>query len=73
MPFECERLDRVPRICVTGKVLDAVTGHHHTEGGQIFEYRMTIKSRDRRAAETLAQYLRNRSEVLEFRIAPTGD
>jgi putative Mg2+ transporter-C (MgtC) family protein len=43
------------------------------EGGQIFEYRMTIKSRDRRAAETLASYLRNRPEVLEFRIAPTGD
>jgi putative Mg2+ transporter-C (MgtC) family protein len=43
------------------------------EGGQIFEYRMTIKSRDRRAAETLAQNLRHRPEVLEFRIAPTGD
>jgi putative Mg2+ transporter-C (MgtC) family protein len=43
------------------------------EGGQIFEYRMTIKSRDRRAAEALARNLTNRPEVLEFRIAPTGD
>jgi putative Mg2+ transporter-C (MgtC) family protein len=43
------------------------------EGGHIFEYRMTIKSRDRGAAERLAQNLRARAEVLEFRIAPTGD
>jgi hypothetical protein len=31
MTFECERLDRVPRIYVTGKLLHAVTGHHHTK------------------------------------------
>jgi putative Mg2+ transporter-C (MgtC) family protein len=43
------------------------------EGGQVFEYRMTIKSRDRSAAEGLSRYLRERPEVLEFRIAPTGD
>ena len=44
-----------------------------TEGGQAFEYRMTIKSRDRRAAETLSRHLRSLPEVVEFRIAPTGD
>jgi putative Mg2+ transporter-C (MgtC) family protein len=44
-----------------------------TEAGQHFEYRMTIKSRDRRAAETLSQHLRRLPEVIEFRIAPTGD
>ena len=44
-----------------------------TEGGQLFEYRMTIKSRNRNNAETLSQHLRGLPEVLEFRIAPTGD
>jgi putative Mg2+ transporter-C (MgtC) family protein len=44
-----------------------------TEGGKIFEYRMVIKSRDRRGAERLSEHLRNRPEVIEFRIAPTGD
>ena len=43
------------------------------EGGQQFEYRMTIKSRDRAAAEALSRYLRGLPEVLEFRITPTGD
>jgi putative Mg2+ transporter-C (MgtC) family protein len=43
------------------------------EGGQHFEYRMTIKSRDRRAAEALSRHLRELPEVTEFRIAPTGD
>jgi putative Mg2+ transporter-C (MgtC) family protein len=43
------------------------------EGGQEFEYRMTIKSRDRKAAEALSRHLRAMPEVLEFRIAPTGD
>jgi putative Mg2+ transporter-C (MgtC) family protein len=41
--------------------------------GQEFEYRMTIKSRDRNNAERLSTHLRGLPEVLEFRIAPTGD
>jgi putative Mg2+ transporter-C (MgtC) family protein len=41
--------------------------------GAIFEYRMVIRSRDRRNAERLAQHLRTLPEVKEFRIAPTGD
>jgi putative Mg2+ transporter-C (MgtC) family protein len=44
-----------------------------TDGGQDFEYRMTIKSRDRRNAEALSMHLRGLPEVKEFRIAPTGD
>jgi putative Mg2+ transporter-C (MgtC) family protein len=44
-----------------------------TEGGQQFEYRMTIKSRDRKNAERLAVHLRELPEIVEFRIAPTGD
>lgn len=43
------------------------------EGGQQFEYRMTIKSRDRKNAERLAARLRSLPQVIEFRISPTGD
>src|SRR4029453_11050123 len=44
-----------------------------TEGGKLFEYRMVIRSRDRKSAETLSQHLRDLPEVIEFRISPTGD
>lgn len=44
-----------------------------TDGGEIFEYRMMIKSRDRSATDKLSQYLRGLPEVVEFRISPTGD
>lgn len=44
-----------------------------TDGGQQFEYRMTIKSRNRGHAEALSKHLRELPGVVEFRIAPTGD
>jgi putative Mg2+ transporter-C (MgtC) family protein len=44
-----------------------------TEGGKQFEYRMVIRSKDRKNGETLAEHLRHLPEVLEFRISPTGD
>ena len=44
-----------------------------TDGGEIFEYRMMIKSRDRSATDKLSQFLRGLPEVVEFRISPTGD
>ena len=44
-----------------------------TEGGKEFEYRMTIKSIDRKNAEALSRHLRGLPEVIEFRISPTGD
>jgi putative Mg2+ transporter-C (MgtC) family protein len=47
--------------------------HRLTDSGRIFEYRMVIRSRSRRSAETLARQLRTMPEVVEFRIAPTGD
>jgi putative Mg2+ transporter-C (MgtC) family protein len=47
--------------------------HRLAEDGAIFEYRMVIRSRDRRDAERLAEHLRTLPEVKEFRIAPTGD
>jgi putative Mg2+ transporter-C (MgtC) family protein len=43
------------------------------EGGQHFEYRMIIKSRNRSASEALSKHLRGLREVVEFRITPTGD
>lgn len=44
-----------------------------TEGGRQFEYRMVLCSRDPRNAERLSQTLREKPEVIEFRISPTGD
>jgi putative Mg2+ transporter-C (MgtC) family protein len=43
------------------------------EGGQQFEYRMTIKSRDRLNAERLSEHLQSLPEIVEFRITPMGD
>lgn len=47
--------------------------HRLTDEGKIFEYRMVIRTRDRRNAESLSQHLRTLPEVKEFRIAPTSD
>ena len=44
-----------------------------TDGGDVFEYRMTLRSRDPQKAEALSQQLRTMPKVVEFRIAPTGD
>jgi putative Mg2+ transporter-C (MgtC) family protein len=44
-----------------------------TDGGTQFEYRMVLRSRDPKSAETLSKQLRGLPEVLEFRISPTGD
>jgi putative Mg2+ transporter-C (MgtC) family protein len=44
-----------------------------SEGGKLFEYRMVLKSRDPKSAETLSRHLSGLPEVVEFRISPTGD
>ncbi len=44
-----------------------------TDGGKQFEYRMVLRSRDPKSAESLSQYLRKLPQVIEFRISPTGD
>jgi putative Mg2+ transporter-C (MgtC) family protein len=41
--------------------------------GRVFEYRMTIQTIDPDNARRLAEKLRARPDVLEFRISPTGD
>jgi putative Mg2+ transporter-C (MgtC) family protein len=44
-----------------------------TEGGRMFEYRMVLRSRNPKSAEALSKHLRGLTEVVEFRISPTGD
>ncbi len=44
-----------------------------TDRGEMFEYRMMIKSRGCNATDILSQHLRGLPEVTEFRISPTGD
>lgn len=44
-----------------------------SEGGKLFEYRMTIRSRDQHAVEALSKHLRDLPQVKEFRITPVGD
>ena len=44
-----------------------------SEGGKLFEYRMTISSRDERAVEALSKHLLGLPQVKEFRITPAGD
>ncbi len=44
-----------------------------TDRGEIFEYRMMIKSRGQDATDALSQHLRALPDVTEFRISPTGD
>lgn len=41
--------------------------------GAFFEYRMIIRSADKRAIERLAAKLATLSEVVDFRLSPTGD
>jgi putative Mg2+ transporter-C (MgtC) family protein len=43
------------------------------EGGNVFEYRMVIRSKDRNSANALSQHLLKLPQVIEFRISPTGD
>ena len=40
-----------------------------TEAGKVFEYRMVIRTTDKRDLERLAHHLRDLPEVVEFRIA----
>jgi putative Mg2+ transporter-C (MgtC) family protein len=47
--------------------------HRFKREDAIMEYGMTVHSRDRMAFPRLSDALRAREDVLEFRIAPTGD
>jgi len=44
-----------------------------TDDGRSFEYRMVIRSHDRRGTERLSQHLRDLPGIKGFRITPTGD
>ena len=41
--------------------------------GRFFEYRMIIRTNDWDNMRRLAETLRERAAILEFRISPTGD
>ncbi len=43
-----------------------------TDGGQSFEYRMGMKTLNRRNMHALSEQLKNEASVVEFRIAPEG-
>jgi putative Mg2+ transporter-C (MgtC) family protein len=44
-----------------------------TENGDMFEYRMVIRTRDRKNCERLSLHLCGLPQVIEFRITPMGD
>jgi putative Mg2+ transporter-C (MgtC) family protein len=43
------------------------------DGGHVFEYRMTLKTFDKKNLEELARDLRATAGVLEFRLSPSAD
>jgi putative Mg2+ transporter-C (MgtC) family protein len=47
--------------------------HRLADDGSIFEYRMVIRSQDKRNVEKLSQHLRTLPHVKEYRITPMGD
>jgi len=47
--------------------------HRFRREDALMEYGMTVHSLDRKAFPRLSEMLRARADVLEFRIAPTGD
>ena len=47
--------------------------HRFSARDAIMEYGMTVHSLDRAAFARLSDTLRARADVVEFRIAPTGD
>lgn len=51
----------------------ASLSQHLTKDGDLYEYRMVLRTRNRKAAEALAQKLREMPEVIEFKITPAGD
>jgi putative Mg2+ transporter-C (MgtC) family protein len=69
-------------VMTEDEVHKLITGHgfsianlsyRTTEGGKLFEYGMTLRTRDRKNAEALARHLRTLPAVIEFRISPAGD
>jgi len=64
------------------KLRDLIGGHGFTIAnlstrligdGNIVEYRMVIRSRERANAQSLTQHLLALDQLIEFRISPTGD
>jgi len=47
--------------------------HRLTDAGKVFEYRMVIRTRDRRAEERPSRHLCSVRGIIECRVTPTGD
>ncbi|WP_043744579.1 MgtC/SapB family protein [Paramagnetospirillum magneticum] len=70
------------RAMPEGELRGLIQGHGFTisnmsyrlcEGGDVFEYKMVIRTADRDNVERLVEGLRGLADVLEFRVSPTGD
>jgi len=65
--------DDVRRL-ITGEGFSiANMSYRLADDGRVYEYRMTIQTIDPDNVKRLAERLRARADVLEFRISPTGD
>ena len=65
--------DEVRRLITAEGFSIANMSYRLEEEGRVFEYRMTIQTIDPDNARRLAERLRERKDVVEFRISPTGD
>ncbi len=60
-------------LIVQHHVTSADPSYSSKDGGQTFEYVMTIRTRDRENYRRLSESLSGMSQVYEFSITPTGD
>ncbi|MBX3520948.1 MAG: MgtC/SapB family protein [Xanthobacteraceae bacterium] len=65
--------DKVQKMMRDHSFSVANINYRMEDGGKIFEYRMTIQTTQKDAMERLAVTLRDKKDVLEFRISPAGD
>jgi putative Mg2+ transporter-C (MgtC) family protein len=65
--------DRVRKMMEQHRFSVANMSYRMEDGGKTFEYRMTIQTTEKNALERLAAALREKKDVLEFRISPAGD
>jgi putative Mg2+ transporter-C (MgtC) family protein len=61
------------RLITTEGFSVANMSYRLADDGRVFEYRMTLRTIDPDNVKRLAERLRARPDVLEFRISPTGD
>jgi putative Mg2+ transporter-C (MgtC) family protein len=65
--------DKVRKMMEQHSFSVANMSYRMEDAGKTFEYRMTIQTTQKNALERLASALREKKDVLEFRISPAGD